>query len=166
MSLKRQTIILILGRLIALISTFFLPVLLVRLISKGNFGIYQQFNNLTLIFKAIIPFGLSSSLLYHFPNLEEQNKKLFIFQTNTLLIVFSFLGAIGIFFSGKLLFSSMQTESYTFLKVMLPISLFLLSSTTAIDYIFIVEHNNVLLFWVPILKLFTYLISIGWSLFS
>ncbi len=69
------------GNILGLIAQMGTSVILVRLISKYDFGIYQQIILITSTLIPILRIGLDSSLFYFIPNLSKEKQNNIIFQT-------------------------------------------------------------------------------------
>jgi O-antigen/teichoic acid export membrane protein len=106
-SLKEQVGYLISGKLIGMVLQFSIPIILVRLISKEDYGVYLQFLLIGQFFGKIIAFTLPSSLYYFFPHVKGDKNQL-ITQTYFLIVVlvllfipvyFAFRDQISMFFN-------------------------------------------------------------------
>ena len=80
-SLSKQSLSLLIGNILGLIAQIATSGILVRLISKSDFGLYQQFILITSTLIPILRMGLDSSLFYFIPNLSIDK------QNNIILIV-------------------------------------------------------------------------------
>ena len=80
------------GRGLALLLTFAVPLLLVRMLTVEDFGLYKQVFLLHSTLLAILQFGLPSSLLY-FAVHDSSTRALYVFQTFVLLGCLAALGA-------------------------------------------------------------------------
>jgi len=92
-----------LGRVISFAALFFIPIVNVRTLSQGDFGLYRQFWLLYDTVFVILVLHFPSSLLYYFPRAENQREKS-VYLTQTLVylltmglvswIVYGVLGAV------------------------------------------------------------------------
>lgn len=94
-SLTKQMGFLLMGRGLAFLFTFFIPVVLARTFSVEEFGLYKQIFLISGTLLIILRFGLDPSLYYFLPrNIEQKN--VYISQTIILYIV---LGSIAFLMS-------------------------------------------------------------------
>lgn len=90
----KQTLYIIIGKLIALGSTLAIPLILTHTLEQNEFGIYSQFQTLTLFITSVFSFGIQTSLYYFLPNEKDDIRKIYIFQTYFILILFSFIAVM------------------------------------------------------------------------
>jgi O-antigen/teichoic acid export membrane protein len=88
-SLKKQTAYLFTGKFVSVLLRFLVPVIMVRIMSRQEFGLYKQALLICFFFVPILQFGITESLLYFYPN-NRKNKEL-ISQT---LYLFLFIGVV------------------------------------------------------------------------
>lgn len=88
-SLKKQTAFLFTGKFVSVLLRFLVPVIMVRIISRQEYGLYKQALLICFFFVPILQFGITESLLYFYPN-NRKNKEL-ISQT---LYLFLFIGVV------------------------------------------------------------------------
>jgi O-antigen/teichoic acid export membrane protein len=90
-SLSKQMMWIFSGRIIAFSFAFILPLVLVRIFSQAEFGLYKQLFLIAATVTSILSLGLPASLFYFVPNhLSERHG--YIFQT---LVVLACLGILG-----------------------------------------------------------------------
>ena len=98
-SLKSQSLSLLVGNILGLLAQMLTGIILVRVVSKLDFGLYQQFILITSTLVPILRMGLDSSLFYFIPNLVYDKQNNIIFQTfiikSILGFSFVFLCALG-----------------------------------------------------------------------
>ena len=126
-SLSDKAIVIVLGNLISSIASLLLPIFLVRLMTKGEYGSYRQIMFLYSTFGFIFLFGIPQSVYYFIPQLSQRKKEEFILQSYTLLFLFgAFLtlsfyllsDSIGKCFNNDILSSSIKIFSPYFLFMM------------------------------------------------
>jgi O-antigen/teichoic acid export membrane protein len=96
------------GRFLAMPLTFLVPIVLVRVFSVEEFGIYKQLFMIFYILLPIIDLGISQSLFYFIPKYQEQRDRIlsqtFLLQVPIVVILtiifFIFRQEIGSLFSG------------------------------------------------------------------
>lgn len=168
-SLKKLSLSLFSGKVIAFMIQFLTPVLLVRLLEKSDYGIYQQFNLAYGLIYPILLFGLSSSFYYFFPRSNKQEKANYLFQT---LLFLSFAGLIAgsilITFSESI-YSLLNLNELIPYKFEFSVFLFLMLVGSVGDIIFIVQKNSKMtLLYFPLQK-FTrsiFVISLAFLFYS
>lgn len=90
-SLTRQMGFLFIGRLGAFVLTFATPLVLVRVFSQEEFGLYRQLFLICGTLLSILTFGFSASLSYFLPR-EPHERHVYVSQT---LLAFTGLGIFG-----------------------------------------------------------------------
>ncbi len=153
-SLKKQTAFLFAGKLVAVVLRFMVPLLLVRMMSRQEFGLYKQALLLCFFFVPILQFGITDSILYFYP--DNEKKKELISQTVYLflLIGMAFLAAFYLFHQKLLLlFRGAGLEG-----VVQPASIFIFFYfiTMFFEKVLILEKKNRELFAYVIADRFTY----------
>ena len=91
-SLKTQTLSLFVGKVLAFLVQIITPLILVRILTKTDFGVYQQFQLLAGMFLPILGLCLNTSLFYYYPIYDQEGRKAIIIQTYCMLFL------IGIIF--------------------------------------------------------------------
>jgi len=140
-SLKTQSTFLFIGQSISYGIQLIIPFILVRLISKNDYGVYLQF---LLISETLIPvlcMALPSSLLYFYPTSNENDQKYYIFQTYILLIIISFL-FIAIFgLNSNMILSLAKFDYLKDLRFILTLFTAFMLMSMLVDFIFILEKR-------------------------
>ncbi len=91
-TLTRQMVMLFGGRVVAFLFSFAIPLVLVRVFSQTEFGIYKQIFLILGTLLSILSLGIPASLYYFLPR-EAKDRGLYISQT---LAFLSVIGAIGV----------------------------------------------------------------------
>ena len=84
---KKQMGALITGQMFSLLLNFLLPLILVRILTKNDYGVYAQFNVILSFCTVFFSFGLSSELYYSYPSATERERRILIFQSLLLLFI-------------------------------------------------------------------------------
>lgn len=92
---KLQAFFLIAGKITALMATFAIPLILTRLLSKSEYGIFAQFYVVVFFCTEIFNLSMQSNLYYYYPTADAQKRKSLIVQT-LLFLVFVALFAISL----------------------------------------------------------------------
>jgi O-antigen/teichoic acid export membrane protein len=95
-SLTKQATFLMAGRFLAMPLTFLVPIVLVRVFSVEEFGIYKQLFMIFYILLPVIDLGISQSLFYFIPKYQEQRDS--ILSQTFLLQVPIIVGLSAVFF--------------------------------------------------------------------
>ncbi|MBI3894998.1 MAG: polysaccharide biosynthesis protein [Acidobacteria bacterium] len=95
-SIFKPTLVLMSGRMLSFIATFFIPVVLVRLFAPGEFGTYKQAFLIYMTVYGIAQLGMAESLFYFLPRAP---KKAGRYAMNSLLMLL----AAAVLFSGLLM---------------------------------------------------------------
>lgn len=95
--LSDQAIFLMGAKTIDAVTLIALGMVLTRLMSKSDYGTYQQAMLVVTTLTVFLPFGLSESIFFFYPKV--QNQKRFLLQTFLLLNLIGALGALAVFVS-------------------------------------------------------------------
>ena len=94
-SLTKQSFFLVIGRSIAYLISILLPIILVRIFTKSEYGLYRQ---IFLIFNTLLPFGqmgVAQSLYYFLPRNPEK-KNILMMQTFIFVLITGILVLCGL----------------------------------------------------------------------
>ncbi|MFC2088719.1 lipopolysaccharide biosynthesis protein [Calditrichota bacterium] len=139
-SLKQQAIYLGTGKTLVFLLRFVLPVLLVRLMTTDNYGIYRQLLLVGAFFLPILQGGFTNSLFYFFPISKDRTQLLSqTILTITLIsicflpIFFLFKNQIGDFF-----------QHDKFLEYVIPLGIYIVFSSISYlsEYVFVLEKRS------------------------
>ena len=120
-SIKKQVISLFIGKLMSMLILILLPVVLVRLMEKFDYGLYQQGILIINSVGAIFAFGISSSFYYFFNIINVKEKIQLIWQSSFLLLMLAIISSfIFIFFNEYL---SLIVSNVEILQLVFPIGL-------------------------------------------
>jgi len=143
-SLKSQASAIFIGSLAGTIFQLLIPVIIVRLISQEDFGIFRQFTLVAGTFTGLLGMGYSSSLYYFYPTTDWNGKQKIIQQTQLLLTFNLLLFIILFYFYGEEILTYLNFKNFIVVKwlVVLCVVLDLLSS--GVVNIFTLEKNTLL----------------------
>ena len=85
---------LVTGQMLSLLLSFGLPLILVRVLSKNDYGLYAQFNVILTFFVSFFSFGFGSDLYFLYPSAGKSERRILIFQSLMLLL---FSGIVACF---------------------------------------------------------------------
>ena len=85
---KKQIGALITGQMLSLLLGFILPLILVRILTKNDYGLYAQFNVILSFCMVFFSFGFSSELYYSYPLAKDKEKRILVFHSFILLFLF------------------------------------------------------------------------------
>lgn len=91
---KKQIGSLITGQMLSLILGFVLPLILVRVLTKNDYGLYAQFNVILSFCTVFFSFGLSSELYYSYPLASKRERRILVFQSLMMLFVAGILACL------------------------------------------------------------------------
>lgn len=141
-SLKKQGIILFLSQVVAFIIQYSTSFVLVRLINKHDFGVFQQFNLLLTTVLPILGFTLVSSLYFFYPVADAEGKKKYIFQTYVLLFLISVILLLLIWFFKTPFLSLLKFRDLDTIEPWWFFSLGFMLLSSISENLFILEKNN------------------------
>jgi len=109
-----QTVFMIAGKITALVATFAVPLVLTRLLSKSEYGIFSQFYVVVFFCTGIFNISVQSNLYFFYPTANDQNRKSLVFQTLLFLIFVAILAVslISIPGIGRLLIGERDLYEY------------------------------------------------------
>jgi len=91
---RKQMGALITGQMLSMLLSFVLPLILVRILTKNDYGLYAQFNVILAFCTTFFSFGFSSELYFLYPSATRQEKRIQVFQS--LLMLFG-AGFVAVF---------------------------------------------------------------------
>lgn len=154
-SLSTQSIAVFVGQVSGFAVNFLTPVLLVRLISKADYGVLQQFVLMGNTLLPILGLGLASSLYYFFPINVDDERKSFVFNTWLQMVISGLLFLSLFSFFGKEILQLLGMEVLGSAGNLTAVYILFLLSGTLIDFLFILEQRvRMSMLFNPIDKLF------------
>lgn len=163
-SLKVQASAIFIGNIIGTIFQFFIPIIIVRLISTEDFGIFRQFQLVAGTFSSLLGMSYATSLYYFYPIADNEGKKRIIQQTELLFLFNIIIFLTIIYFFGNIILTKLNFTEFIEFKeyIILYLSFTLLSSLILV--VFTLEKNTLLNKIYPplerIVKFITFLIVI------
>lgn len=111
---KKQMGALVTGQMLSLVLNFMLPLILVRVLTKNDYGLYAQFNVILSFCTVFFSFGLSSELYFSYPSAKESEKRILVFQSLLMLVLAGILafGILGIPIIRQYIISDNVFEGY------------------------------------------------------
>ena len=141
-SLKKQSLYLSMGKILGFGIQFFTPVILVRILSRYDYGLYQQFLLAFSLIVQMFGLGLNSSLYYFFPNSDDKTKASYLSQTYLMMAVISVILLIAILFFNESLFDLLNVESLGEYSIFFASYVFFMMMSSIKDNIFILEFKE------------------------
>ncbi|MCF8378567.1 MAG: lipopolysaccharide biosynthesis protein [Bacteroidales bacterium] len=142
------------ARMMAFAFQFLIPVILVRIFTVEDYGVYRQIITFSLIFPSLFSFGIEHGLYYFYPttkNTTQKNNAVVL----SLFLLFLFAAIFFILFSifDSLIFS-LWDDVRTVSIYSLPISLyvFFIIPALLLENLFIVEQNSKRVFFYTIIN--------------
>ena len=129
------------GQMLSMIIGFIVPLLLVRLLSKSDYGLYAQFNTILSFCTVLFSFGLSSELYYSYPTANNEKKRILIFQSLMMLFIFGLFAVIILnipIIKNYIVDDDFLNQSYIYLVAVIGISVPEVLMTT----LYVLNHDN------------------------
>lgn len=146
-SLSGQAGMVIFGRALAFVFAFLVPVVLVRVVSKEDYGVYREALFVFATFSPILQFGLTQSLYYFYPR-RAADRPALITQTHLLLFAIGTLFAVGLILARAPVARYFdQPAMADYMYWVGPFTALMVVSST-IEVLTIVEQKVGLTFWV------------------
>lgn len=104
-----------LGRILSMLVTFFMPLVLTRVLSQSDYGVFSQFFTLYLAFFVIFSMGFHSNLFFFYPTANVKGKDEYVSNTLFLLLAMSLVaaGIMSFPFIRNLLFGEGRLHDYS-----------------------------------------------------
>lgn len=143
-SLNTQAKAIFIGSLLGMIFQFLIPAILVRIISKEDFGIFRQFQLVASTFLGFLAMGYQTSLFYFYPISNDNGKQKIIQQTQFLFLINILIFIVFLYTYGDQILTYLNFTEFIDMKFYLVsyIAFMLLSSVVSI--IFTLEKNTIL----------------------
>jgi O-antigen/teichoic acid export membrane protein len=165
-SLKIQSLSLFVGKVLAFIVQFITPIILVRILTKTDYGIYQQFHLFAGLLLPVLGLCLNTSLFYFYPVSEQEDRKAYIIQT---FFILSFVGIAFLIISLNYhhfifnIFSLPELDRYRYI---IPLYILFMLVSSISDFLFILEKKiKFNIFYYPVEMLIRLVLILGF-LFS
>jgi O-antigen/teichoic acid export membrane protein len=166
-SLSTQSIAVFIGQVSGFAVNFLTPVLLVRLISKSDYGVLQQFVLMGNTLLPILGLGLASSLYYFFPVKTGSQRNSFVFNTWLQMAVSGLMFLLVFSYLGKEILELLGMEVLSSAGRLVAIYIMFLLSGTFIDFLFVLEQRvRMSMVFNPIDKTFRLLLVTGAAFFT
>lgn len=140
-SLKEQVGYLFSGKVLALGMQLLIPVVLVRLIDKTDYGIYLQFLFIGQFLSTVLTFALPTSLYFFYPTAKEKLSQL-ISQTYFLLVLIVGVSIPFYLIFGNHLIAFFETKAFNTLFYPLGLYVFFRTLSLLLEHLFIVEQKS------------------------
>ena len=164
-SLSKQSLSLLIGNILGLTAQMATSIILVRLISKSDFGLYQQFLLITSSFIPILRMGLDSSLFYFIPNLSQNKQNNIIFQT---FVIKLFMGLSFMFLciNNYIDFNWINLPLLNDYKVSVSLFVLFMLLSSLVESIFTLDKNLVFNRYYPLVeKIVRFALLVGFVIF-
>jgi len=130
-----------LGKILAMIASFIIPVVLTRYLSKEEYGIYGQFNAVFFFIAGLFSLGIRSNLFYFYPNADHKEREILVFQTFAILFMLSIIASFVIITPGinTIFVGKNELSKYT---VYIAFAIILTMSSSIIEPLYILRKDN------------------------
>jgi O-antigen/teichoic acid export membrane protein len=146
-SLTEQASYLMYGKLFAFSLRIFIPIILVRILSQDNYGLYRQILLVALTFDSLLRFGIPNSLFYFFPTAEQkEEKRQLLSQSFYLLLFIGFLFLPIFYLLRKPISNYFQHDLLINFIYPLGLFIFFFLASAILEFIFILEKKSKVVF--------------------
>ena len=117
---NRFALWLTIGRIFSMLVSFVMPMVMTRLLTQSDYGVFSQFFTLYLTLNVIFALGFHANLFYFYPTAEEKGKDEYVSNTLLLLLLMSLFSVLILSlppFQGWLLGDG-RLEDYSLLVVL------------------------------------------------
>lgn len=137
------------GRIFAMLITFFMPFFLTRFLTKSEYGIYAQFNSVSLFLMTIFSFGFPTSLYYFVPrSSNDREKRAVVGNTCLALMIGSFLACILLMLPWMQNHVIGSRELLAYLPFLL-VSIILFMPTEIMEPLYVTVRDHRISLWYP-----------------
>ena len=143
-SLNTQAKAIFIGSLMAMVFQFLIPVILVRLISKEDFGVFRQFQLVASTFLSFLAMGYQTSLFYFYPISDDRGKQKIIQQTQFLLLINILIFSIIFWLFGEQMLNYLNITEFMSMKLYLVSYILFMLLSSVVSIIFTLEKNTTL----------------------
>lgn len=91
---RKQFAALLTGQMLSLALSFIVPLILVRLLTTNDYGLYSQFNVVLSFCTTFFAFGLSSELYHSYPTASSDQRRILISQCYVMLTIMGLLAGL------------------------------------------------------------------------
>lgn len=139
---SRQAMIIAMGKILAMVATFIVPLFLTRFLSKSDYGIYSQFYTITLFLAQIFIMGIPVGLYYFFPTATPSKQNLLVKNTYFALLILAVLSValLNIPQFGALLLGDSELMNYIWI---ISICMFLFIPTKIVEPLYILRNDSI-----------------------
>lgn len=137
---KFQTAFMILGKITALIATFAVPLILTRLLSKSEYGIYAQYYVVVFFCTGVFNLSMQSNLYFFYPTANRKVRKSLVLQTFVFLLLVALvtIGLISIPAIGRFIIGEGDLLKY---KAYILLGILLLMPVYIIEPLYVVRKD-------------------------
>lgn len=143
-SLSTQAKAIFIGSFLGMIFQFLIPAILVRLISKEDFGIFRQFQLVASTFLGFLAMGYQTSLFYFYPISDDTGRQKIIQQTQFLFFINTLIFIIIFYFFGDQILTYLNFIEFINLKFYLVSYIIFMLLSSVLNIIFTLEKNTIL----------------------
>ncbi len=143
-SLKNQAKAIFIGNILATLFQLLTPVVLTRIISQNDYGVFRQFTLIALPAITMLGMGYSTSLYYFYPTTDTKGRQKIIQQTQFLFIVNIAIVLLILSVFGDTIFDYFKFDKSSGIKTYLIIYISFELLASIIENIFTLEKNLVL----------------------
>ncbi|MFC1760358.1 lipopolysaccharide biosynthesis protein [Candidatus Neomarinimicrobiota bacterium] len=140
-SLKNQSYSLFFGKTTALIIQMLTSVIIVRLISKADYGLYQQFLLISTTLITVLGLGLNSSLYYFYPTGTNNEQHLVIKHTILIELIIGIAFVILFLGLGIPRLEWLNLENLNIYRIHIGLYILFTSVSSIVETMFTVEKN-------------------------
>jgi O-antigen/teichoic acid export membrane protein len=139
-SVTGQSIFLMVGRTIGTITSMVIPLILVRIFSQNDYGVYKFIFLIYANLVSILPLGMSQSLFYFVPY-QDKKKDVYVKQTFLFLLLAGMVILLVAYLFTYRLTPLFQTEHSRIILFLISLSCFLGISSSLLDPLMIAEKK-------------------------
>ncbi|MEA4918559.1 lipopolysaccharide biosynthesis protein [Proteiniphilum sp.] len=165
--MRKQIIAVFLGRIVAMICTFLIPLILTRIMPKSEYGVYQIFYTIMLFSVSFFGLGIHSNLYYFYPIAKDSEKrKIYISSVFIILFLIAILTLFLFFipYIKRIFLGELEDRNMQFLLVS---CIVLLIPTNIIDSFIVVKNKTFLnLFYPPFENILKVISIVGFYIFN
>lgn len=131
------------GKIMAMLAQFIMPLFLTRYLTKQDYGLYSQFYLIFGFLLSILGMGIPSSLYFFYPKSSDQEKNSLVWGTYLMLIIVGMIGC-GVFMIPQVSHYIINNESLEHYVLLISACVFLAMPSLMVDPLSVVRKDKLL----------------------
>lgn len=131
------------GKILAMLAQFIMPLFLTRYLTKQDYGLYSQFYLIFGFLLSIFGMGMPSSLYFFYPKSSDKEKNSLVWGTYLMLITIGLIGC-GVFMIPQVSHYIINNETLEHYALLISVCVFLAMPSLMVDPLSVVRKDKLL----------------------